>query len=59
MKKNMADEEARMEEEQNYKNIFFTMADKVDKLFAEYNKTIKPKKKELDDHALVNHEGGG
>ena len=34
------------------------MVDKVDKLFVEYEKTIKPEKKEPDDHALVDHEGG-
>ncbi len=33
----------------------------MDKLFAEYEKTMAElKKKEgIDDHALVNHEGGG
>ena len=34
------------------------MAKKVDKLFVEYEKKIKPEKKEPDDHASVNHEGG-
>lgn len=34
------------------------MAEKVDKLFVEYEKTIKPEKKKPYDHALVNHEGG-
>jgi len=35
------------------------MAEKVDNLFAEYEKTIKTKKKEPDDHASVNHGSGG
>jgi len=34
------------------------MAKKVEKLFTMYEKKIKPKKKELYDHASVNHEGG-
>lgn len=46
-----------MEEEQ-IRKIFFTMAKKVDKLFAEYEKTIKLEKKNPDDHASLNHEGG-
>jgi len=54
----MEDEEAQMEEEQNYHKNFFTMAEKVDKFFAKYEKAIKPEKKGLDDHALVNHGGG-
>ena len=57
-RRNMADEEARMEEERNYHKIFFIMVDKVDKLFPEYEKTIKPEKKESDDHASVNHGDG-
>ena len=55
---NMANEEARWEEERNYHKIFFTMAEKVDKLFAE-EKTFKPKNKEPVDHASVNPEGEG
>jgi len=54
----MEDEEARIKEEKNYRNIFFTMVEKVENLFAEYEKMIKPEKKEPNDHALVNHEGG-
>lgn len=54
----MVDKEAQMEEEKNYHKIFFTMVEKVDKLFVEYENTIKPKKKEPNDYALVNHEGG-
>lgn len=57
-RQNMEDEEAQMEEERNYHKIFFTMEEKVDKLFAKYDKTIKPEKKESDDHASINHEGG-
>ena len=34
------------------------MAKKVDRLFAEYEKTIKPEMKEPYDNASVNHEGG-
>jgi len=55
----MVDEEARTEEEQNYHKIFFTMVEKVHKLFAEYEKEIKPKKKEPDEYALVNRGEGG
>ena len=33
---NIEYEEAQMEEQWNYCDIFFTMAEKVDKLFAEY-----------------------
>ena len=54
----MGDEEYWMKEKGNYQNIFFTMAEKVDMLFAEYEKIIKHEKKEADDHASVNHEGG-
>jgi len=39
--------------------MFFTMAQKDDKLFVEYELTIKTEKKELNDHASVNHGGGG
>lgn len=35
------------------------MAEKVNKLFVEYEKTMEQEKKKLHDHALVNHEGGG
>jgi len=35
------------------------MEENVDKLFAKCEKTIKPEKKELDDHPSVNHEGRG
>jgi len=55
----MEGEEARIEGERNYHKIFFTMAEKVDKLFAKYEKTIKHEKKQPDDYALVNHGGGG
>ena len=58
-RRNMVDEEAQLEEEWNYHKIFFTTAEKVDKLFAEYEKTIKLERKEPYDHASVNHEGGG
>lgn len=53
----MVDEEAQIEEERNYHKYFYIMAKKVDKLFREYEKTIKFKKKETDDHALINHGG--
>lgn len=55
----MAYEEALLEEEKNYHEILFTMAEKVDKLSVEYEKTIKLEKREPNDHALVNHEGRG
>ena len=34
------------------------MAKKVDKLFTKYENTIKLEKKEPNDHASVNQEGG-
>lgn len=57
----IVDEDVRLEEEWNYRKAFYTMVEKVDKLFAEYEKImVKPQKKEgPKDHALVNHEGGG
>lgn len=58
-RKEMVDEEAWMEQEWNYDNIFFTMEEKVDKLFAKYENKINLEKKELDDHASKNHQGGG
>ena len=47
-----------MEEERNYYKVFFTMAEKVDKMFAEHDNTIKPEKKQPDKLGSVNHEGG-
>ena len=41
----MEDEDARLEEEWNYRKILFNMEEKVDKLFAEYEKSIKHEKK--------------
>lgn len=35
------------------------MAEKVDKLFSEYEKAIRHEKKDVDNNRLVNHEGGG
>ena len=35
------------------------MVEKVDKPFAEYEKTIKLEKKYVDDHGLVHHGDGG
>ena len=35
------------------------MGEKVDKLFAEYEKIIKNEKEELDDHTSINHGGSG
>lgn len=55
----MAHEKAQLEEEKNYDKIFFTMEEKFDMLFAEYENIIKHEKKELGDHASLNHEGGG
>lgn len=47
------------EEENNYLKLFYTMVEKVEKLFAENEKTIKPRRKEPDDHDLINHGAGG
>jgi len=55
----MADKEARWEEERNYCKTFYNMANKVDKLFAKYEKTLKLEKNGSNDHASVNHGGGG
>lgn len=57
----MENEDALLEEEWNYHKAFYAMAEKVDIYFAVYEKTmVKPDKKEgPDDHASVNHEGGG
>lgn len=35
------------------------MSEKVDKLFVEYEKAINLERKELDDHASINHGGRG
>lgn len=35
------------------------MAEKVEKLFSEYEKGIRHKKKDVDDNRSVNREGGG
>ena len=53
----MENVDAQLEEERNYSKAFYAMAEKVNKLFAEYEKTMThPKKKEgLDDHASRNH----
>lgn len=53
----MEDEDAREEEERNYRKILFNMAKNVDKLSVEYEKTIKHEKKDLEDHASIHHEG--
>lgn len=57
----MEDEDSQLEEEKNYRKAFYAMAEKVDRLFVEYEKTMeKSKKKEgPDDYASMNHEGGG
>ena len=49
-RRNMAEEEAFWEEERSYRKAFYNMVEKVDKLFAEYEKTVKPEKKDADDH---------
>ena len=55
----MVDEEAHWEEEWNYHKEFYNMANKVDKLFAKYEKIVKPEKKNVDNHGSVNHGVGG
>lgn len=54
----MEDEYAWLEE-WNYHKALYAMVEKVEKLFAKYDKTIEnlEKKEGLDDHASVNHEG--
>ena len=46
----MANEESCWEEDHNYHKAFYNMAEKVEKMFAEYEKMVKPEKKDADDH---------
>jgi len=55
----MANEEARWEEEHNFRKVFYNMVGKVDKLFVEYEKELGHEKKDADDHGSENLEGGG
>ena len=55
----MANAEARWEEEENFRKVFYNMAGKVDKLLAEYEKALGHEKKDVDDHGSTNQEGGG
>jgi len=58
-RRNMEDEEACWEQEWNYRKVFYNMAEKVDKLFSEYEKTIRHEKKDAHENRSVNHEGDG
>ena len=58
-KRNMANEEARWEEEQNFCKVFYNMARKVDQLFTEYEKALGHEKQDVNDHESTNKEGGG
>ena len=49
-RRNMENEEALWKEEQNFRKVFYNMADKVDKLFSEYEKAFGHKKKDVDDN---------
>ena len=53
-RRNMENEEARWEEEQNFRKLFYNMAGKVDQLFVEYEKALGHEKKDVDDHGSRN-----
>ena len=55
----MANEESHWEEEQKFHKVFYNMAEKVDKMFSEYEKALGDEKKDVDDNRSTNHEGGG
>lgn len=55
----MENEESRWEEEHNFGKVFYNMADKVDKLFSEYEKALGHEKQDIDDNRSKNHVGGG
>jgi len=46
----MENEEARWEEEQNFRKVFYNMAKNVDKLFSEYEKALGHEKQYKDDN---------
>ena len=46
----MENEEAHQEEEHNFRKVFYNMADKVDKLFSEYEKALSHGKEGVNDN---------
>jgi len=53
-RRNMANEEAHWEEEQNFRKVFYNITGKVDKLFANYENALGHEKKDTDDHESTN-----
>lgn len=59
MKKKHGNEEARQEEEHNFRKVFYNMAEKLDKLLSKYEKELGHDKEYVNDNRSENHEGGG
>ena len=56
---NVGNEEAHLEEEQNFQKVFYNIVGKVDHLLVEYEKAFGHEKKGINDNRSANHEGGG